>query len=211
MDRLRARMVARQLERRDVSDPRVLEAMRRVPREAFVPEDMRRWAFDDCPLPIGRGQTISQPYMVGLMTQALEIEPSDRVLEVGTGCGYQSAVLAELADRVYSIEVVPELAARAEEMLARLGCGENVRFRVGDGWAGWPEESPFDKIIVTCAPPFLPESLVDQLADGGVMVVPLGDPGGSQRLVRIRKHAGQLEEEALAPVRFVPMVRGGEG
>lgn len=202
----RQAMVARQLQRRDITDPRVLLAMGTVPRHRFVPEAMAYQAYGDHPLPIGSGQTISQPYIVALMTQWAEVHPGDKVLEVGTGSGYQAAVLAELTEKVCSIEVRPELARQAAARLQELGYGR-VRVRSGDGYQGWPEEAPFDAILVTAAAPRVPPALTAQLKEGGRLVIPLEDPYGSQTLVRWRKMQGKLVEEASLPVRFVPLVR----
>ena len=204
----RARMVREQLEARGITDARVLAAMARVPRHAFVPEGVRDQAYEDWPLPIGHGQTISQPYIVAFMTAALDPRPTDRVLEVGTGSGYQAAVLAGLVAEVYSIEIVGPLAQRAEADLSRLGYA-NVRVRAGDGHQGWPEAAPFDAIIVTCAPEQVPQPLVDQLKPGGRLILPVGSPWGAQELILLRKTAAGLERRAVLPVRFVPMVRGG--
>jgi len=200
----RARMVADQIRARGVSDPRVLGAMTRVPRERFVPEDLRHEAFDDRPLPIGHGQTISQPYIVAFMTEALKLEPSHRVLEIGTGCGYQTAVLAELAGEIYSIELVETLAERARATLEGLGY-TNVHVRAGDGHAGWPEQAPFDRIIGAAAPADVPPALVEQLAEGGILVMPVGV--SFQELRVLRKHDTGIELLATLPVRFVPMLR----
>ena len=197
-------MVDVQIRARGVRDERVLAAMARVPREAFVPAVSQAEAFEDRPLPLADGQTISQPYIVAYMTEQLELEPGHRVLEIGTGSAYQTAVLAELALEVWSIEVVPSLAASAKAMVARLGYG-NVHLREGSGWDGWPEAAPFDRIIVTAAPPEVPDALKDQLAPGGVLVVPVGS--WDQRIMKIRRTGGGFTEEALIPVRFVPMVR----
>jgi protein-L-isoaspartate(D-aspartate) O-methyltransferase len=204
----RRRMVERQIEARGVRNPRVLQAMGRVPRHELVPAALRDRAYEDAPLPIGHGQTISQPYVVAAMTAALEIGPGARVLEVGTGSGYQAAVLAELGAEVYSIEIVPALAERARKDLARLGY-DSVRVRTGDGYRGWPEAAPFDAIVVTAAPDHVPQPLIDQLADGGRLVLPVG--GGSQELVRITKGPGGLERETLFGVRFVPMTGEARG
>ena len=199
----RLRMVETQIRRRDVKDPRVLRAMETVPRHLFVrPEDLP-FAYTDCPMPIGHGQTISQPYIVALMTEILELEPTHRVLEIGTGSGYQAAVLSLLAREVYTVEFVEALGTQAEKRLASLGCA-NVHVRIGDGYAGWPEEAPFDAIIVTAAPETVPKSLVDQLKDGGRMAIPVGSY--FQVLVRIVKRGDQTTEEKIADVRFVPMV-----
>jgi len=202
----RQAMVARQLQRRDITDPRVLVAMGTVPRHRFVPGAMASRAYGDYPLPIGEGQTISQPYIVALMTQWAEVHPGDRVLEVGTGSGYQAAVLAELSEHVFSIEILPELARQAAARLQGLGYGR-VRVRSGDGYQGWPEAAPFDAILVTAAAPGVPPALTAQLKEGGRLVIPLGPPGGVQTLKRYRKTQGKLVEEASLAVRFVPLVR----
>ncbi|RME95900.1 MAG: protein-L-isoaspartate(D-aspartate) O-methyltransferase [Verrucomicrobia bacterium] len=206
---LRERMVAEQLAApgRDITDPRVLAAMRKVPRHEFVPESERRWAYADHPLPIGEGQTISQPYIVAFMTEQLRPRPEDRVLEIGTGSGYQAAVLAELVREVYTIEIVESLGRRARETLERLGY-TNVHVRIGDGYLGWPEAAPFDAIIVTCAPDRIPPPLIEQLKDGGRMIIPVGR--GVQELVLVEKHGGQIERRAVLPVRFVPMTGRAE-
>jgi len=162
-------------------------------------------AYSDRPLPIGEGQTISQPYIVALMTELAEITPRERVLEIGTGSGYQAAVLAELTDSVYTIELLPGLAAQARRVLDGLNL-QGVRSRVGDGYLGWPEAAPFDAILVTAAPDHIPQPLVEQLADGGVLVVPVGPTGGIQRLIRLRKAGQVLTEEEILPVRFVPLI-----
>jgi protein-L-isoaspartate(D-aspartate) O-methyltransferase len=185
--------------------PRVLEALARVPREAFVPAPLQARAWDDSPLPIGRGQTISQPFIVALMTDLLDPGPDARVLEIGTGCGYQTAVLARLAARVYSIEILPELAREAAARLAVLG-RENLETRAGDGYHGWPEQAPFDGILVTAAAPAVPPPLLDQLAPGGRLVLPLGPPGGSQELhLLARDTAGRITARHILPVAFVPL------
>lgn len=197
-------MVAEQIERRGVKDPRVLEAMRKVPRHEFVPEDERHEAYDDRPLPIGHGQTISQPYIVALMTEALGLKGTEKVLEVGTGSGYQAAVLSGLAKEVFTIEIVEPLGKQAAEVLKRLGY-KNVTTRIGDGYRGWREEAPFDAIIVTCAPDAVPEPLVHQLAEGGRMIIPVGPEGKAQQLVLLKKRHGKLHQQEILPVRFVPM------
>jgi len=199
----RQRMVQEQLMSRDVRDERVLAAMNKVPREEFVPQDSRAASYTDQPLPIGYGQTISQPYIVAFMTEQLRPKPSDRVLEVGTGSGYQAAILAELVAEVYSVEIVEPLAKNAEATLQRLGC-KNVHLKIGDGYKGWPETAPFDAIIVTCAPDKVPQPLIDQLRDGGRMVIPVGDRF-AQELYLLEKKNGQLKQSATLPVRFVPM------
>ncbi len=200
------RMVEDQLRSRGIADRRVLAAMLKVPRHQFVPRDGQHAAYEDRPLPIGFGQTISQPYIVAFMTEALALAPSDSVLEIGTGSGYQAAVLAELAGEVYSIEIVPELAEQARRTLAALGY-RNITVRHGDGYAGWPERAPFTRIIVTAAPEELPQELVDQLAIGGTMVVPVGPRSGDQELRILRKTERGLVSERSLPVRFVPMVK----
>jgi protein-L-isoaspartate(D-aspartate) O-methyltransferase len=199
-------MVADQIAARGVKDARVLAAMGKVPREEFVPADQRPFAYEDRPLPIGEGQTISQPYIVALMTELLALKPGDKVLEIGTGSGYQAAILAELAAHVYTIEIIPALAQRAEQTLRRLGY-TGVRVKAGDGYLGWPEYAPFDAIIVTCAPEQVPRPLADQLREGGRMVIPVGPQWTSQTLYLLRKHQGKLTQQAVIPVRFVPMVR----
>jgi len=197
-------MIAEQLGARDIHDARVLDAMSRVPRHLFLPEDARFDAYDDHPVPIGHGQTISQPYIVAFMTQALDVAPGHRVLEIGTGCGYQTAVLAGIAREVFSIEVVPELAARARQTLDALGY-TNVHVRIGDGYAGWPGEAPFDRILGAAAAPEIPPVLVDQLADDGVLVLPVG--GSHQEIKVVQKRGGQVQSRDVLPVRFVPMIR----
>jgi protein-L-isoaspartate(D-aspartate) O-methyltransferase len=200
----RRRMVAEQIRARGVRDERVLAAMEQVPRHEFVPAAHVADAYSDHPLPIAGGQTISQPYIVAYMTELLELEPRHRVLEVGTGSAYQTAVLAEIAAEVWTVEIVPELAQSAATLLARRGY-TNVHARQSSGWDGWPEAAPFDRILVTAAPPEVPEALKAQLAPGGLMVVPVG--GLDQRIVRIRRTEGGFDEDTLLPVRFVPMVR----
>jgi protein-L-isoaspartate(D-aspartate) O-methyltransferase len=199
----RQRMVQHQLMPRGIKDERVLAAIAKVPREEFVPADARADAYEDGPLPIGYDQTISQPYIVAFMTEQLRPKPSDRVLEIGTGSGYQAAILAELVKEVYSIEIVEPLAKNAEATLARLGY-KNIHMKVGDGYKGWAEEEPFDAIIVTCAPDKVPQPLVDQLKDGGRMVIPVGERF-AQELYLLEKKNGQLKESVTLPVRFVPM------
>ncbi len=194
--------VVNQLRPRDIRDSRVLAAMEKVERHLFVPEENRKYAYADGPLPIGKGQTISQPYIVAYMTQALETTPEDRILEVGTGSGYQAAVLAELVDEVYSIEIVPELAATATELLADLGYS-NVFVRAGDGYRGWPDKAPFDGIIVTAAPDHVPQPLIDQLKPGGKLVIPVGDYA-QEMLIITRTEDGIVERRTIG-VRFVPM------
>ncbi len=201
-------MVTRQIERRGVKDRRVLAVMRKVPRHRFIDEVYQREAYEDAPAPIGHGQTISQPYIVALMTELLELKPTDRVLEIGTGCGYQTAVLAELAAQVFSIEIVEPLCAQARDRLRNLGYS-NVDVRCGDGYRGIPDRAPFDAIIVTAAPPEVPQPLVDQLAEGGRMVIPVGD--FSQDLVLLRRIKGRIERRVVIAVRFVPMTGEAQG
>ena len=203
----RGRMVAEQLRAPDrgITDARVLAAMGAVPREEFVPENVRAEAYDDTALPIGEGQTISQPYIVAFMTEQLRLRPGDRVLEIGTGCGYQAAVLARLVREVYSVEIVEALAARAREDLRRLGFS-NVTVRAGDGHGGWSEEAPFDAVLVACAPDKVPAPLILQLKEGGRMVIPVG-PREHQQIYLLQKEQGELHEQAILSVRFVPMTR----
>lgn len=196
----------RQLDLKDVRDERVIAAMHRVPRARFVPVEEQARAMGDHPLPIGHGQTISQPYIVAYMTEQLGVEPGDRVLEIGTGSGYQTAILAELGAEVYTVECVRPLAEQAERTLQELGY-VSIQYRIGDGAAGWPEAAPFDRIMVTAAPESMPPALRDQLAPGGRMIIPVGGVGDVQRLVRVsRTRSGRLHEESLLAVRFVPMV-----
>jgi protein-L-isoaspartate(D-aspartate) O-methyltransferase len=199
-------MVEKQLELREVSHPATLAAMRKVPRQLFVPAAYRREAYDDNPLPIGHGQTISQPYIVACMTEQIAPARDARVLEIGTGSGYQAAVLAEICAEVFTIEIIPELADRAATVLQQLGYN-NVCTRVDDGWKGWPEAAPFDAIIVTAAAETVPPPLFDQLKEGGRMIIPLGPVGGAQDLVLVTKHGGKAHSRPLIPVRFVPFVR----
>jgi protein-L-isoaspartate(D-aspartate) O-methyltransferase len=201
----RKEMVERQIRARGVDDERVLRVMEKVGRHFFVPEQYSEMAYDDSPLPIGFGQTISQPYVVAYMTAAAEVGPGDRVLEIGTGSGYQAAILAELAEEVYTIERIEALAENAEKRLRMMGY-DNVHVRWGDGYKGWPEKAPFDVIIVTAAPPDVPEKLKEQLAEGGRMVVPVGS--FFQELYFLRRTEDGIEKEKLFPVRFVPMVEG---
>jgi protein-L-isoaspartate(D-aspartate) O-methyltransferase len=202
-------MVTQQLKGRDITDPRVLAAMGKVPRHRFVPEALASQAYDDHPLPIGWGQTISQPYIVALMSQWAEVKPGDKALEVGTGSGYQAAVLAELTNLVFSIELLPELAEVARNRLRDLGYG-GVQVRCGDGYQGWPEGAPFDAILVTATAPEVPPALKEQLKEGGRLVIPVGPPGRGQELLLLRKVKGELKEEKRLPVLFVPLVKPGE-
>ena len=198
----RKRMVEEQIRARGIKDPRVLAAMEKVPRHEFVPAQFRADAYADQPLPIGMGQTISQPYIVAYMTEQLKLKGDEKVLEIGTGSGYQAAVLAQLAREVYTIEIIPELGKRAAETLKRLGY-RNVHVRIGDGYRGWPEQAPFDAIIITAAPEQIPEPLIAQLKEGGRMILPVGDV--YQELVLVTKTAKGLHRERKIPVRFVPM------
>ena len=209
--RARLAMVADQIAARGVKDPRVLDAMRAVPRHEFLPAAMREDAYADSPLPIGHGQTISQPYIVALMTELARPAASDRVLEVGTGSGYQAAVISRLVASVFSVELVDPLAQSAATVLRRLGYG-NVTVRSGDGYRGWPEQAPFDIILVTAAPEAVPPALIAQLKPGGRMVVPVGGPGDVQDLQVIEKDAsGRVSTRSVIPVRFVPMIKKREG
>ena len=208
-DAARRQMVARQLAARDIKDKRVLAAMALVPRHEFVPINMRGRAYGDHPLPIGQGQTISQPYIVAFMSQAVAIEPGDKVLEIGTGSGYQAAVLAAMGAQVYSVEIIPELARRAGELLKRLGYA--VRLKVGDGNYGWPQEAPFDAILVTAAARRIPPKLVEQLKRGGRMIIPVGPDSWAEELMLVSKDAqGKVTRRSLMAVRFVPLVGGDQ-
>jgi protein-L-isoaspartate(D-aspartate) O-methyltransferase len=195
-------MVREQIETRGIKDSSVLAALRKVERHRFVPEPYRRYAYADGPLPIGEDQTISQPYIVALMTELLELDSADRVLEIGTGSGYQAAILGEIAAEVYSIEIIETLGVRADSLLSELGY-ENVHVRIGDGYAGWPDQAPFDAIILTAAPPELPQPLLDQLAEGGRLVAPVGEQW--QVLQLVTREDGQLKTAEITGVRFVPM------
>jgi protein-L-isoaspartate(D-aspartate) O-methyltransferase len=202
----RKKMVAWQIRARGIRQPDILRAMTTVPRHRFVPYRVRQNAYQDTPLPIGKGQTISQPYIVALMSTVLELDRGKKVLEVGTGSGYQAAVLAELAGQVYSIEIVASLGETANSVLQQLGYA-NVHVKIGDGYQGWPEQAPFDAIIVTCAPTHIPQPLKNQLAEGGKLVIPVGG-SGHQKLVLLTKRHGKIERQKIIPVRFVPMVDG---
>ncbi|HYO25291.1 MAG TPA: protein-L-isoaspartate(D-aspartate) O-methyltransferase [Lacipirellulaceae bacterium] len=204
----REAMVAREIEAAGVANPRVLAAMRATPRHEFMPPALREYAYVDAALPIGDAQTISPPFIVAYMTQALDPQPTDRVLEIGAGSGYQAAVLSPLAAEVYTIEIVGRLGRRAKRTLARLGY-KNVHVRVGDGFLGWPEHAPFDKIIVTCSPESIPQPLVDQLAEGGQMIIPVGQRY-QQTLYRVTKRGGKLERQPLEATLFVPMTGAAE-
>jgi protein-L-isoaspartate(D-aspartate) O-methyltransferase len=205
--RERELMAERQIEARGVNDPATLRAMRAVPRHLFVPDSRRGEAYADSPLPIGYGQTISQPFIVAYMTECIEPDSTFRVLEVGTGSGYQAAVLAEIVDTVYSVEIIPELFDGARTRLSSLGY-TNVVTRRADGYGGWEEAAPFDAIIVTAAADHIPPPLVQQLKDGGVMVIPVGSPFLVQSLLRVEKHGERVQTKNLMPVRFVPLTRG---
>jgi len=199
----RERMVAGQIEARGIKHPSVLRAMLKVPRHQFVPDGLRALAYEDTALPIGEGQTISQPYMVALMTELINPRPDMKVLEIGTGSGYQAAILAELCRSVYTVEIVEVLAKRAVRLLSRLY--PNVHVRIGDGYGGWPEAAPFDAVLVTCAPTSVPRPLIAQLREGGKMVIPVGAPG-NQKLYVLTKKKGRLQQQAVIDVLFVPML-----
>jgi protein-L-isoaspartate(D-aspartate) O-methyltransferase len=206
----RRRMVDQQLRARDIVDPRVLAVMGRVPRHLFVEPALEPFAYEDRPLSIGAGQTISQPYIVALMTQLLQVQPSYRVLEVGTGSGYQAAVLAELAADVYTIEIIPSLAEGAHIRLEALGY-RNVHVRQGDGYEGWREFAPYDAIVVTAGAPQIPPPLIEQLREGGRMAIPVGGAMATQELVLGEKQGGRLQTRSVAPVLFVPLTGKGGG
>lgn len=205
----RERMVVNQLEARDIVDEATLDAMRNVPRHDFVPSAQRARAYTDQPIPIGHGQTISQPYIVAYMTQLLNLEPGQRALEIGTGSGYQAAVLAEIIDEVYTIEIIEELAEFGGDNLARNGY-DDVQVKHADGYYGWEEHAPFDAIVVTAASPDIPSPLVDQLKDGGIMVIPVGHPFQTQQLMLVEKDEDDIITEALMAVQFVPFERKDE-
>lgn len=202
-EELREKMVEDQIEARGVTDELVLDAMRKVPREEFVLERDRKYAYTDNPLPIGNGQTISQPYIVALMTDLLNLEGDEKVLEIGTGSGYQAAVLAEIVDEVYTIEIIKSLSLKAQEVIDELDY-DNIHFKVGDGFIGWEEHAPFDGIIVTCAPDEIPQPLLEQLADGGRMVIPVGERL-PQDLEVVEKRDGEVYIKSITAVSFVPM------
>ncbi len=205
MKKLREIMVKRQIEARGITDRKVLDAMRKVERHKFVPGMQMTRAYDDHPLPIGHGQTISQPYIVALMSELCRLSGNEKVLEIGTGSGYQAAVLSLLAKKVYTIEIVKPLGEKAALRLKELGY-TNVIVKIGDGYKGWPEKAPFDVIILTASPPEIPETLINQLADGGILVAPEGD--SIQKLVRVTKNNNRIKKEIITYVRFVPMVHG---
>lgn len=206
---LRNRMVEEQLKARGITDKATLNAMSLIPREAFVPLSQKPFAYDDRPLPIGDGQTISQPFMVAFMTQSLKLKPSDRVLEIGTGSGYQAAVLAKIVDSVYTVEIIPALAQRSAQILRELHL-DNVQIRTGDGYFGWKEKAPFDAIVVTAGAESIPAALVEQLSDGGIMIIPLGPHHGIRQLIQLTKKNGRIKTRSLMKVRFVPFVREEE-
>ncbi len=201
---IRQNIVETQLKARDINDEDVLRVMQMVKRHEFVPEDLKEKAYEDHPLPIGHGQTISQPYIVALMTQSLQVDKNDKVLEIGTGSGYQAAVLAELVKEVYTIEIVEELATSAKERLKNLGYG-NIEVLHADGYFGWPDKAPFDKIIITAAVNHVPPPLLEQLKDGGKLILPLGSTLRFQTLTLVTKKGGDLQTEIITGVRFVPM------
>ena len=204
---LRMNMIETQIKKRGITDQTILDAMKEVNRHEYVQENFERLAYSDRPVPIGYGQTISQPYIVAFMSHKLNVASHHKVLEIGTGSGYQAAVLAELSDHVYTIEIIPELAKRAEKVLKKNDY-DNITIRIGDGYKGWPEQAPFDRIMVTAAPKEIPEKLVEQLAPGGIMVLPVGETVMMQYLWLITKdNDGQIEKEKILPVRFVPMVK----
>lgn len=206
-ERERTKMVKWQIKARGVKDPRVLKAMQSVPRHLFIPEGLRQHSYEDTPVPIGSGQTISQPYIVAFMTELLDLDKDDTVLEVGTGSGYQAAVLAEIVKQVFTIEIKEELGLEAEERLKEMGY-TNIDVRIGDGYNGLPDEAPFDAIIVTAAPTHIPQPLVDQLKPGGRMVIPVGPSYETQSLVLItKKEDGEILRETITLVRFVPLLR----
>ncbi|MFP4605218.1 MAG: protein-L-isoaspartate(D-aspartate) O-methyltransferase [Bacteroidales bacterium] len=205
-DREKQQMVKQQIVDRGIKDPKVIAAMKDVDRHVYVPKNYRDMAYSDRPLPIGDGQTISQPYIVALMTESLELEEGDKVLEIGTGSGYQAAVLSHITSEIYSIEIIEELAEEAKENLQKQGY-DSIKLKIGDGYKGWEEYAPFDAIIVTCAPSDIPEPLKEQLAEGGRMVIPIGDKF-IQELVLFEKKNGELEKQEISSVRFVPMLDG---
>jgi len=200
----REEMIRVQLKSRGIDNEAVLNAFRIVPRHIFVPEPMRQYAYVDSPLPIGEGQTVSQPYIVALMTESVNPKPGDRALEIGTGSGFQAAILSQVVKEVYSIEILPELTKRAKEVLKEAGY-KNIFIRQGDGFRGWPEKAPFDVILVTAAAPVIPPPLTDQLAENGRLVMPLGGQEDAQSLILVVKKNGKLEQSTVTSVRFVPM------
>ena len=207
---LREKMVEEQIIARGITSVSVINAMREVPRHEFIPEEYRHLAYNDSPVPIGYNQTISQPYIVAYMTEKLDLKKDDKVLEIGTGSGYQAAILSQIVDEVYTIEIVKPLGEEARERLERLGY-DNVRVKIGDGYKGWKQYAPYDAIIVTAAPEVVPPPLIEQLKDGGIMIIPIGPQGGTQYLQLLEKKNGKLEKKKLLPVRFVPFTRDSEG
>ncbi|GAP70158.1 protein-L-isoaspartate(D-aspartate) O-methyltransferase [Bacteroidales bacterium 6E] len=205
--RQREEMVRLQLEYRGISDSKVLEAFSNVPRDAFVPLEYRRYSYADQPIPIGEGQTISQPYIVAYMTEVLQVRPNEKVLEIGTGSGYQAAILAEMDVEVFSIEVNEILADRARIILENLGY-KKINLKTGDGYEGWEEHAPFDAILVTCSPASVPPKLKEQLAEGGRMIIPVGLQNSVQYLYLLEKQKGKIRQKSVMPVRFVPMTDG---
>ena len=203
---LREKMVRDQIERRGVSNKETLKAMRAVPRHLFVPQQMQAYAYEDRPLSIGNSQTISQPYIVAFMTASIQPDPSYRVLEIGTGSGYQAAVLGEIVKEVYTIEIIAELSKQAQKRFTDQGY-TNIITKIGDGYSGWPEKAPFDAIIVTAAPPEVPQPLIDQLKEGGKLIIPVGPRYQVQSLQLITKKNGKVKTQNLFPVRFVPFTR----
>ncbi|MDF1551249.1 MAG: protein-L-isoaspartate(D-aspartate) O-methyltransferase [Bacteroidales bacterium] len=201
---LREQMVKKQIKARGISDAKVLEAMQKVERHQFVPRNYLSKAYDDGPLPIGEGQTISQPYIVAYMTEILKLSGDEKVLEIGTGSGYQAAILGEVAKQVYTIEVIDKLGNKAKKLLKELGY-KNIEVKVGDGYQGWKEHAPYDAIIVTCSPTHIPEALKEQLAEGGIMVIPVGQRF-AQQLILLTKKSGKLVKKQTLAVRFVPMI-----
>lgn len=197
-------MVKTQIEARGITDPKVINAFQKVERHKFVLAETISQAYNDYPLPIEEGQTISQPYIVAFMTDALNLKPTDKVLEIGTGSGYQAAILAEICDSVFTIEIFPKLGKKASNLFSELGY-KNIYAKIGDGYKGWPEHAPFDAIIVTCSPTKIPEPLKNQLAEGGRMIIPVGS-FPSQTLVLLEKRKGKIKQQKILPVRFVPMI-----
>jgi len=197
-------MIRQQIEARGIKDPRVLNAMRKVERHLFVPSELAAGAYGDYPLPIGWGQTISQPYIVAFMTEALRIEPHSKVLEIGTGSGYQAAILAEICDSVFTVEIIRDLGEKARDLLRILGY-KNISVRIGDGYQGWSKHAPYQAVLVTCSPTHVPRPLIDQLDDGGKMIIPVGVRNDQELVVLVKKN-GKLTQRDVLPVRFVPMV-----
>ncbi|MBN2167573.1 MAG: protein-L-isoaspartate(D-aspartate) O-methyltransferase [Marinilabiliaceae bacterium] len=207
---LRKKMVEEQIINRGITSQKVVDAMLTVPRHEFVPEEYKHLAYNDSPLPIGYNQTISQPYIVGYMTEKLELNKNQKVLEIGTGSGYQAAILSQLANSVYTIEIIKPLGETARERLTKLKYN-NVKVKIGDGYKGWKQYAPYDAIIVTAAPESVPLPLIEQLKDGGTMIIPIGPQGSTQYLQLLEKKDGKLEKKKLLPVRFVPFTRDSNG